>query len=202
MVEGARLESVCAGNRTAGSNPVLSARKDLSGNILRKEMHCIKEGGCRYLLQTELSRRPLFVIGANPSIADGVTDDPTARKIKQIAAANGFDGVIILNLYPLICTYPDNLPQTLKASIHKNNLQIVKNAILSYKNMNPEELITVWCAWGNLIEKRAYLRSCAEEILRLFPSNTKFVCVAQTKQKNPSHPLYHKKDSKLIRYEI
>ncbi len=27
MVEGARLESVCAGNRTAGSNPALSARR-------------------------------------------------------------------------------------------------------------------------------------------------------------------------------
>ena len=26
MVEGARLESVCAGNRTAGSNPALSAK--------------------------------------------------------------------------------------------------------------------------------------------------------------------------------
>ncbi len=27
MAEGARLESVCAGNRTAGSNPALSAIK-------------------------------------------------------------------------------------------------------------------------------------------------------------------------------
>ena len=29
MVEGARLESVCAGNRTEGSNPSLSATKKL-----------------------------------------------------------------------------------------------------------------------------------------------------------------------------
>ena len=29
MVEGARLESVCAGNRTVGSNPILSARKNM-----------------------------------------------------------------------------------------------------------------------------------------------------------------------------
>ena len=42
MVEGARLESVCAGNRTAGSNPVLSAKLyteelALLGIILRKD---------------------------------------------------------------------------------------------------------------------------------------------------------------------
>ena len=36
MVEGARLESVCSSNVTAGSNPVLSAKlkSDLLGRIL------------------------------------------------------------------------------------------------------------------------------------------------------------------------
>ena len=45
-------------------------------------MLCIKKNGCRYLLETQNTRRPLFVIGANPSTADESTDDPTVRKTK------------------------------------------------------------------------------------------------------------------------
>lgn len=37
MVEGARLESVCTGNRTEGSNPSLSARMRLSRSKSRKD---------------------------------------------------------------------------------------------------------------------------------------------------------------------
>lgn len=33
MVEGARLESVCRGNSTAGSNPALSAKVVLDGEL-------------------------------------------------------------------------------------------------------------------------------------------------------------------------
>ena len=169
-------------------------------DILKKTMHCTKEKGYRYLLQTELTQKPLFVIGANPSTADETTDDPTVRTIKKIAAANGFDGVIILNLYPLICTNPDDLPQELNATVHKDNLQVIKSALAGCRNANPNEPVTIWCAWGDLVEKRDYLKSCAAEILELFPESAKFVCVEQTKRKNPAHPLYHKVDSKLVEY--
>lgn len=173
-----------------------------SEDILKKKMRCVKENGCRYVLETDLTQKPLFVIGANPSTADATTDDPTVRTIKKIAAANGFDGVIILNLYPLICTDPDKLPQDRDETIHKDNLQIVRSVLSNHKISTPEAPITVWCAWGDLVKKRAYLKSCAEEILQLFPDDTKLVCVGQTKQKNPAHPLYHKIDSKLVEYQF
>lgn len=171
-------------------------------DIMTKEMQCIKEKGCRYLLQTLHAVKPLFVIGANPSIADETRDDPTVRVIKKIAAANGFDGVVILNLYPLICTDPNGLPQEPDVAVHKGNLQVVEGAILNCKVMGVEGPITVWCAWGDLMEKRAYLKNYAEEILKSFPNDTRFVCVGETKRGNPSHPLYHKVNSKLIRYKM
>ena len=49
-------------------------------------------------------KRTLFVIGLNPSSADSSTPDPTMQSVLRIASYNGFDGYIMLNLYPLRAT--------------------------------------------------------------------------------------------------
>lgn len=175
--------------------------KKAATDIFQKEMRCAKENGFRYYLCTKDHRRPLFVIGVNPSKADKETDDPTVRKIKTVAKENGFDGVVILNLYPLICTDPDGLPETADKNVIKGNHAIFYGEIQDFRNnlhKPQDDFITVWCAWGDLVEKRPYLKSEAETILRLFPEHTKFVCIGKTKKGNPKHPLYAKGASKLV----
>lgn len=44
MVEGARLESVCAGNRTEGSNPFLSAKVEYQYYLFRVLLSALMAG--------------------------------------------------------------------------------------------------------------------------------------------------------------
>ena len=170
-----------------------------AADISQKEMRCLKENGCRYYLCTQDCRKPLFIIGVNPSTADEQKDDPTVRKMKTIAKANGFDGVVILNVYPLICTDPNKLPEAAEAKIINGNHAIWDGEIQYFQknSQKSDDFITVWCAWGDLVEKRSYLKAEAEKIFKSFPEETKFVCIGKTKKGNPKHPLYASGKSKL-----
>jgi len=179
----------------------LEQDKIYAGDVTTKSMRCIKEGNMRYILQTDLTKNPLFVIGVNPSTADDKHDDPTVKNIKKIAQNNGYDGVAILNLYPLICTSPNDLPDAADAKIHYQNKQTIAAAIQHCEKFCRTPL-TVWCAWGDLIKKRDYLKKFSSEIIKLFPENTNYVCISKTKSGNPSHPLYQKSDSELVPYNI
>ena len=52
-------------------------------------------------------KKILYVIGSNPSTADDTKKDPTMTKVLKFAESNGFDGYVMLNLYPQKSTSPD-----------------------------------------------------------------------------------------------
>lgn len=56
-------------------------------------------GRLRYVL-SKPGKNVLFVIGVNPSTANEEKPDPTMRKVIGFAEVNGFDGFVMLNLYP------------------------------------------------------------------------------------------------------
>lgn len=76
----------------------------------------------RYVLKKE-GQKMLVVIGVNPSKATENISDPTMTKIIGFAKYNGFDGFIMLNLYPQRCTNPNGLDKEINTEMHNENLK-------------------------------------------------------------------------------
>ena len=73
----------------------------------------------RYALIQE-GKRDIFIIGLNPSTADETKPDPTMRRTMQIAEFNGYDGFIMLNLYPQRSTKPKDLARNIAKQIESD----------------------------------------------------------------------------------
>lgn len=54
----------------------------------------------RYTLG-QSGKRPLLTIGLNPSTATQEKADPTVARVERIAKDKGFNGFVMLNLYPV-----------------------------------------------------------------------------------------------------
>ena len=139
----------------------------------------------RYALGTK-GEKTLYCFGINPSTASDIEDDPTIRKVKSVAKKNGFENIVMLNIYPQRATDPDDLDEEVNKKEHKKNLQIIINII--------DNGSTVWAAWGNLISKRPYLKYCLMDIQQeLKAKKIHWVKMGElTKKGNPRHPLYLK----------
>ena len=141
----------------------------------------------RYSLGTK-GRNTLYCFGINPSTATPENYDPTLKRVMSVADKKGFDSFVMLNIYPLRATNPDDLPASLNNDEHIKNLQIILKLL---KNGS-----TIWAAWGNLIDTRQWLKDCRDDILRRIQKSKKDVnwvkMGALTVKQNPRHPLYTK----------
>jgi hypothetical protein len=138
----------------------------------------------RYILGTKGSN-PLICIGINPSTAEPENLDETLKSVERRANYNGFDSWIMLNVYPYRATDPDELPSEFNVELHQRNLFHIKTLL---KNKQP----TIWAAWGALVNKRPYLKTCARGIFEITQEmNCKWVMFGKpTKEGHPHHPLY------------
>lgn len=137
----------------------------------------------RYVLKKE-GQKMLVVIGVNPSKATENISDPTMTKIIGFAKYNGFDGFIMLNLYPQRCTNPNGLDKEINTEMHNENLKYIASEISNIES--PHVLL----AFGNAIETRQYLKKCLSEIISLFTlKNPQWLQIGTlTKRGNPRHP--------------
>jgi hypothetical protein len=150
----------------------------------------------RYALgETDEDRPIVYCFGINPSTATPEKLDNTVTRVKNIARFNGFNGWCMLNIYPQRATDPNNLDAEVNEIEHIKNKNIIQDLI--------SEGSTVWCAWGNLILKRPYLRNCLMEIFsNVLKQNIRYVTVGGvTSAGHPRHPLYQK-TSKFIEFNI
>ena len=149
----------------------------------------IGDENARFALVQE-GKRTLFVVGLNPSTADSEKPDPTMQSVLRIASYNGFDGFIMLNLYPLRATQPYNLPKELDKDLHKKNLQLIDELLKGREN------VEVWLAFGANAGRREYFKPCFEDIVKTFePYNPKWYYINNlTKEGYPPHPLYQSVD--------
>lgn len=151
----------------------------------------------RFVLKKKGSN-PLFVIGLNSSTADEYDYDPTVGKAMRIAAAKKFDGFVMLNLYPLRKTEPQNLPKTDEKKLVEKNVAEIQKELVKFSNP------TILAAWGANIEKREYLRECLRKIVQLPAAQgaTWQHFGDLTKAGHPRHLLYVPGDSKLLTFDI
>ncbi len=163
----------------------------INGNCSNGKIY-IGDNRERYVLG-EIGRGNLFCIGVNPSTADTEKDDQTISVVRNAAKNNGYDGWIMLNLYPERQKEIDNLSKVPdKTLIHRN--EIIVKSLLKYYSDAP-----VWAAWGSNIEKRGYLKECFFGFSEIFKGRVWLSCAGSFR--HPHHPLYVKTD-KLIRFDI
>ncbi len=128
------------------------------------------------------TRPNVMFIGLNPSTADESIDDPTIRRAKKLAGAWGFGGVYMLNLFAWITPYPTEL-ETCKDPVGNN-----AEKFEIYESKCTEVIF----AWG---ANSKYGQDTF--VVNKFP---KAKCIAKNADGSPKHPLYVKRNVKLISY--
>lgn len=114
----------------------------------------------------------------NPSTADEVQNDPTVERCQRRAIAWGFGGLVVTNLFALRSTDPKMLYKHDDPVGPLNNDRIIQVAKSSRM---------VLCAWGNHGE---FMGRGDTVMKMLFEHNLPLKCLAVTRSKQPSHPLY------------
>ena len=94
--------------------------------------------------------RPLLVIGLNPSTATQEKLDPTVTRVEKVAQQCGFDGFVMLNLYPVRATKHQDLPSKADPVAYERNLETIEKVVAQYANP------TLWAAWGETVVDRTY----------------------------------------------
>ena len=127
---------------------------------------------------------PLVVVGLNPSRADRWRSDTTISKVAGFARRLGHGGFVVVNLYPLRATDPDDLPPAADAGLLRRNADHIARALRG------TEKPVVWAAWGDPIDKRPYLFECLARIhARLEKSGCRWLRLGSlTSKGHPRHP--------------
>jgi len=124
----------------------------------------------------------VLFIGLNPSIADETIDDPTLTRCINFAKDWGYGGLIMVNLFAYMSTYPIDLKKVKLPIGNNNNKHILKN--------HQKSQLTV-AAWGN----DGHFLKRDKEVLKIICNP---MCLNINKSGQPAHPLYQKKDQELI----
>lgn len=137
----------------------------------------------RYAIGAEGPNK-LFVVGLNPSTATSKVSDTTITKVRNVAGNNHFQGFVMINLYPLRSTDPDQLPlQANQETIATNISQILR---LAEKASNP----VFWAAWGEDVVIRSYLKEALLELNQVvLEADGNWIHLgALTQSGHPRHP--------------
>jgi len=150
----------------------------------------------RYILGID-GKRPLICFGINPSTARPGIADPTIRSVSRIAKRNGYDGWIMLNIYPQRKTNPNEIDEAVNQKLLDENLFYINEILQLYR---PREL---WAAWGNLITKRKFFKDCLAEISNLVKLHKcKWIAFGKiNKSGHPRHPLYLNTGANMYHFE-
>lgn len=138
----------------------------------------------RFLLGVRGSNM-LLIVGLNPSYADETKPDRTMQCIQAIVRENGFDGFLMVNLYPQRTPNPSELDK------EKDEMKFEKNINIIRKGIDDFNIKNILFAYGNLIEKRKYLSQTLIELREKFLSMNAWV-IDFNKSGHPKHPLYSK----------
>lgn len=103
--------------------------------------------------------RKLLAIGLNPSIAALEKADTTLAQVEGVASLNGFDGFVMVNLYPVRSTDCGALPVNVDDEAFSENINRIEALVAAEPNP------VVWAAWGDGILAKRYLVHAAKNLL-------------------------------------
>lgn len=145
----------------------------------------------RYLLSRIWNQEKGIIcfIGLNPSTADENIDDPTIRRCIRFTDSWGYGGIYMLNIFAYRATKQKNMYEA------DGQIGIANDAyIKTYSKMSVLSIIA-WGAEPNYSYDKMMFNLRVEKILPLI-HNPHYL--ALTKNGQPRHPLYLKKDLKPI----
>ena len=129
-------------------------------------------------------KKTILFIGLNPSTANEKIDDPTIRRCINYAQNWGYGSLLMVNLFAYRATMPSELKNVKNPIGNDNDLHIIE--------LSKKADIAV-AAWGN----EGTLLNRDKEVKKILPN---LMCLKINKSGQPAHPLYQKKDLKLIKY--
>lgn len=137
----------------------------------------------RYTLG-KAGKYPLIAIGLNPSTATQEKADTTVAKVERVAINNGYDGFVMLNLYPVRATNYRNLPSTVNPTAFAKNLDAIEGVIEA--QIKP----VIWAAWGTSIEHHRFFEEARDQLFfRLNKYKAKWLHFGDlTADGHPRHP--------------
>ena len=154
----------------------------------------------RYILGTR-GENPLICIGINPSTAAPDDLDNTLKSVARIASGNGYDSWIMFNVYAQRATNPDDMDVSLNEKLHRENVRAFEYIL---KHVGEGVSAAIWAAWGEIIEKRPYLRDCVLDMVEIgqrYGANW-FSAGKRSVKGHPHHPLYLRKDVPTETFDI
>ena len=135
--------------------------------------------------------RTCAFIMLNPSLADSQHDDPTIRRCRGFAAREGFERLLVGNLFALRSPSPQalrwaHMPDPIGPDNDEALRQIAKRSA------------TVIAAWG--ADRMVAGREAAVKRL-LHAQGATLMCLGRTKAGHPQHPLYVARDAPLVPFD-
>lgn len=101
---------------------------------------------------------PLIVMSINPSIGSPERSTPTLGTVKHVAKAYGYNGWIVLSLYPQRATHLDELAESADPALIEENNKVIAKVFSMYPGASG------WAAWGTHYDMRSYFPQCLEQI--------------------------------------
>jgi len=138
----------------------------------------------RYALKRRLSplleeMRSVLFIMLNPSTADADADDPTIRKCMGFARRLHATSIVVVNLFALRATNPEEL-RGHADPVGPLNDAFIAEAVQWHRERRGSSIIA---AWGS----HTFARPRARHVIRSFGP---FDCLGVTADGSPRHPLY------------
>lgn len=137
--------------------------------------------------------RPLVVIGANPSDADGEHDDNTIDKVMKYARREGANGLAMVNLDTRIATDATDIEQI------RLPYGAIERAWEAIDGALSEDCVAVLVGWGMVLDhlddhrdRVSRLKEVAADVGRVL------VCLKKNKDGSPAHPLYQPDASPFV----
>lgn len=131
-------------------------------------------------------RKPLVVIGLNPSTATETINDPTIRRCIGFAQSFGHDGLVMYNIFAIRMTDSSRL---------KHIDQIIgpdNDIYLQQLRKCKQPILAAWGVHGVLKEREADVRKML---------NGKLKCLGITQNGHPRHPLYLPKTATMRSFD-
>jgi hypothetical protein len=113
--------------------------------------------------------------------------DPTSRNIEQIAQQNGYDGWLLVNLYPVRKSKPVELSLEAEREVCWYNLHLIEQIL----DRDQFKINDAWLCWGDSIDSfnHSYLKQAAGYLYqKLVKFDLDHYCIGRTRKANPCHP--------------
>lgn len=174
--------------------PCSEVRKESSKGLFERSGAVFSAcGKHRYRLWRRWGEGPVLMFCMlNPSTADESRDDPTIRRCIHFARGFGYDGIEVVN----VCSYRSSSPRMLLKAA-REGIDVLQGMAVVAGLLS--EVHDVVVAWGSLESRPGWLQAAADRYMDLFCVRARRIfCLEFTKHGDPRHPLFCRKDAKLI----